>query len=178
MVNKIRGILQVAAVKAPGYGDRRKAILGDIAILTGANPIFKDRGIDLENVKITDLGRAKKVRISSEETVIVSGAGKKEEIDARVAQIRLEIENTESDYDREKLQERLAKLAAVLLKSMSERATETEMKERKDLLVDAKALRPPPWWTVSIAGGGVALLRAEKPSPNSMALKGTTKRRA
>ncbi|HMP80170.1 MAG TPA: chaperonin GroEL, partial [Pirellulaceae bacterium] len=135
VVNKIRGILQVAAVKAPGYGDRRKAILGDIAILTGANPIFKDRGIDLENVKITDLGRAKKVRISSEETVIVSGAGKKEEIDARVAQIRLEIENTESDYDREKLQERLAKLAGGVAQINVGAATETEMKERKDLLV-------------------------------------------
>ena len=111
VVNKMRGILQVAAVKAPGYGDRRKAILGDIAVLTKAQPIFKDLGIDLESVKLSDLGRAKKVRITSEETTIVDGAGSKDEIEGRAQQIRDEIGRTDSEYDREKLQERLAKLA-------------------------------------------------------------------
>ncbi|MEY4567773.1 MAG: 60 kDa chaperonin, partial [Planctomycetota bacterium] len=111
VVNKMRGILNVCAVKAPGYGDRRKAILGDIAVLTGAQPIFKDLGIDLESVKLSDLGRAKKIKITSEETLIVGGAGKKDAVEARVVQIRSEIGITDSDYDREKLQERLAKLA-------------------------------------------------------------------
>ncbi|MEX2173320.1 MAG: molecular chaperone GroEL, partial [Pirellulaceae bacterium] len=111
VVNKMRGILQVCAVKAPGYGDRRKAIMGDIATLTKAQPIFKDLGIELESVKLSDLGRAKKVKISSEETLIIGGAGSKEEIAGRAQQIRDEIGRTDSEYDREKLQERLAKLA-------------------------------------------------------------------
>src|SRR5688500_10782468 len=111
VVNKLRGILQVCAIKAPGYGDRRKAMLGDIAVLTAATPIFKDLGIDLESVKLSDLGRAKKVKITSEDTIMVGGAGKKVDIDGRADQIRREIEDTDSEYDREKLQERLAKLA-------------------------------------------------------------------
>ena len=162
VVNKMRGILQVVAVKAPGYGDRRKAILGDIAVLTGANPIFKDRGIELESVQMTDLGRAKKIRITSEETVIINGSGKKEEIEARVAQIRREIENTDSDYDREKLQERLAKLAGGVAQINVGAATETEMKERKDLLEDAKSATAAALAEGIVAGGGVALIRAEK----------------
>ena len=137
VVNKMRGILSVAAVKAPGYGDRRKAILGDIATLTNANAIFKDLGIDLESVKLTDLGRAKRIRITSEETVIIGGAGKKDKIEARVVQIRREIDNTDSDYDREKLQERLAKLAGGVAQINVGAATETEMKERKALIDDA-----------------------------------------
>ena len=111
VVNKLRGILNVAAVKAPGYGDRRKAILGDIAVLTGGQAIFKDLGIDLEGVQLADLGRAKKVKITSDDTVIVGGKGKKADIEGRAEQIRREIEVTDSDYDQEKLQERLAKLA-------------------------------------------------------------------
>lgn len=162
VVNKMRGILQVCAVKAPGYGDRRKAILGDIAILTGATPIFKDRGIDLESVQLSDLGRAKKVRITSEETIIIGGAGKKEDIENRVAQIRLEIENTDSDYDREKLQERLAKLAGGVAQINVGAATETEMKERKDLLEDAKSATAAALAEGIVPGGGVALIRAEK----------------
>ncbi|MEQ1906194.1 MAG: chaperonin GroEL [Pirellulaceae bacterium] len=162
VVNKMRGILQVAAVKAPGYGDRRKAILGDIAILTGATPILKDRGIELESVQLSDLGRAKKIRITSEETIMIGGAGKKEDIEARVAQIRREIENTDSDYDREKLQERLAKLAGGVAQINVGAATETEMKERKDLLEDAKSATAAALAEGIVAGGGVALIRAEK----------------
>ena len=111
VVNKMRGILNICAVKAPGYGDRRKAMLGDLATLTAATAIFKDLGIDLESVKLADLGKAKKVKITSEETILVGGAGKKEDIVGRADQIRNEIEVTDSEYDREKLQERLAKLA-------------------------------------------------------------------
>jgi chaperonin GroEL len=162
VVNKMRGILQVAAVKAPGYGDRRKAILGDIAILTGATPILKDRGIELESVQLSDLGRAKKIRITSEETIMIGGAGKKDDIEARVAQIRREIENTDSDYDREKLQERLAKLAGGVAQINVGAATETEMKERKDLLEDAKSATAAALAEGIVAGGGVALIRAEK----------------
>ncbi len=139
VINKMRGILSVCAVKAPGYGDRRKAMLGDIAALTAAKPIFKDLGIDLESVKLSDLGRAKKVIITSEETVIIGGAGKKADIEGRVTQIRREIEVTDSDYDREKLQERLAKLAGGVAQIHVGAATETEMKERKALMDDAKA---------------------------------------
>ena len=139
VVNKMRGILQVCAVKAPGYGDRRKAMLGDLAVLTGGTAIFKDLGISLDAVKLTDLGRAKKFRITSEETTVVGGAGKKEEIDGRAEQIRKEIENTDSEYDREKLQERLAKLAGGVAQINVGAATETEMKERKYLLEDAKS---------------------------------------
>ncbi|MDP1560603.1 MAG: chaperonin GroEL [Pirellulaceae bacterium] len=162
VVNKMRGILQVCAVKAPGYGDRRKAILGDLAALTGAQPIFKDRGIQLESVQLKDLGRIKSVRISSDETVIVEGAGKKADIEARVAQIRRELEITDSDYDREKLQERLAKLAGGVAQIKVGAVTETEMKERKDLLDDAKSATAAALKGGIVPGGGVALLRAEK----------------
>ncbi len=139
VVNKLRGILQVCAVKAPGYGDRRKAMLGDIAMLTGGTPIFKDLGIELDSVKLSDLGRAKKVTITTENTTIVGGGGKKDEIDGRAEQIRDEIDRTDSEYDREKLQERLAKLAGGVAQINCGAATETEMKERKSLLEDAKS---------------------------------------
>ena len=139
VVNKMRGILSACAVKAPGYGDRRKAILGDIAVLTGGKAVFKDLGIDLESVKMSDLGRAKKVRITSDATTIVGGGGKKADIEGRVGQIRREIDQTESDYDREKLQERLAKLAGGVAQINVGAATETEMKERKALIDDARS---------------------------------------
>jgi chaperonin GroEL len=161
VVNKLRGILQVCAVKAPGYGDRRKAILGDIAVLTGGQAIFKDLGIDLESVKVSDLGRAKRVRITSENTVIVGGAGKKEAIDGRVEQIKREIDNTDSDYDREKLQERLAKLAGGVAQIKVGAATETEMKERKALLDDARSATAAALEEGIVPGGGTALLRCE-----------------
>jgi len=162
VVNKMRGILQVCAVKAPGYGDRRKAIMGDIGVLTKATPIFKDLGIELESVKLTDLGRAKKVKITSEHTIIVGGAGKKEDIEGRAEQIRREIEGTDSEYDREKLQERLAKLAGGVAQISCGAATETEMKERKALLEDAKAATQAALESGIVPGGGVALLRCEK----------------
>ncbi len=162
VVNKMRGILQCCAVKAPGYGDRRKAMLGDVGVLTGATPIFKDLGVDLENIKLSDLGRAKKIRITSEETTIVSGAGKKEEIVGRADQIRKEIESTTSDYDREKLQERLAKLAGGVAQINCGAATETEMKERKALLEDAKAATQAALEEGVVPGGGVTLIRSEK----------------
>ena len=142
VVNKLRGILKVAAVKAPGYGDRRKAMLGDIAVLTGGKAIFKDLGIDLENIQLSDLGRAKKVTIDSENTTIVEGAGSPEEIKGRAEMIRREITTTDSEYDREKLQERLAKLAGGIAQINVGAATETEMKERKALVEDAPARHP------------------------------------
>ncbi len=162
VVNKMRGILQVCAVKAPGYGDRRKAMLGDLAVLTGGKAIFKDLGIQLEAVKLTDLGRAKKIHISAENTTVVQGAGKKEEIEGRVEQIRREIENTDSDYDREKLQERLAKLAGGVAQINCGAATESEMKERKYLLEDAKAATQAALEEGIVPGGGMALIRCEK----------------
>jgi len=161
VVNKMRGILQVAAVKAPGYGDRRKAILGDIATLCGGQPIFKDLGIDLESIKLSDLGRVKKVRITSEATTMVGGAGKKDAISARVELIRREISNTDSDYDKEKLQERLAKLAGGVAVISVGAATETEMKERKALLDDARAATQAALEEGIVPGGGVALLRCK-----------------
>ena len=162
VVNKMRGILQVCAVKAPGYGDRRKAIMGDLGALTGGQVIFKDLGIDLEGVQLKDLGRVKKVRITSEETVFIGARGKSEAIESRVAQIRREIESTDSDYDREKLQERLAKLAGGVAQINVGAVTETEMKERKDLLEDAKSATAAALAEGIVAGGGIALLRAEK----------------
>ena len=162
VVNKLRGILNVAAVKAPGYGDRRKAILGDIAVLTGGQAIFKDLGIDLEGVKLSDLGRAKKVKITSEDTVMVGGGGKRADIDGRAEQIRREIDVTDSEYDREKLQERLAKLAGGVAQINVGAATETEMKERKALFEDAKAATSAALEEGIVPGGGVALLRSEK----------------
>ena len=162
VVNKMRGILNVAAVKAPGYGDRRKAMLGDIATLTGGTAIFKDLGIELESVKTSNLGRVKKVKLTSSDTVIVGGAGKKADIEGRAAQIRSEIESTESEYDREKLQERLAKLAGGVAQINCGAVTETEMKERKDLLVDAKSATQAALQEGIVPGGGIALLRAGK----------------
>src|SRR5882757_8534646 len=131
VVNKMRGILNVCAVKAPGYGDRRKAMLGDIATLTGATAVFKDLGIKLDGIKLSDLGKAKKVTISSDNTTIISGGGDKSGITGRAEQIRKEIETTDSDYDREKLQERLAKLAGGVAQIKVGAATESELKERK-----------------------------------------------
>jgi len=162
VVNKMRGILQCCAVKAPGYGDRRKAMLGDIAILTGATAIFKDLGIDLESVKLSDLGQAKKIKLTSEDTTIIGGAGKKGEIDGRAEQIRQEIDKTDSDYDREKLQERLAKLAGGVAQINCGAATETEMKERKALLEDAKSATQAALEEGIVPGGGVSLIRSAK----------------
>ncbi|HEV7283069.1 MAG TPA: chaperonin GroEL [Pirellulaceae bacterium] len=162
VVNKMRGILQVCAVKAPGYGDRRKAMLGDLAVLTGGQAIFKDLGIELEGVKLADLGRAKKIRITSDETVLVEGAGAKDAIQGRADQIRREIDRTDSEYDREKLQERLAKLAGGVAQIHCGAATETEMKERKYLLEDARAATAAALEEGIVPGGGVALIRAEK----------------
>ena len=162
VVNKLRGILNVVAVKAPGYGDRRKAMLGDIATLTGANAIFKDLGVTLESVKLSDLGTAKKVTVTAEDTTIIDGGGKKAAIDGRADQIRKEIETTTSDYDREKLQERLAKLAGGVAQINVGAVTETEMKERKALMEDAQAATKAALEEGIVPGGGVALLRSEK----------------
>ncbi len=158
VVNKLRGILKVAAVKAPGYGDRRKAMLDDIAVLTGGKAIFKDLGIKLETVELRDLGVAKKIMIDAENTTVVQGAGKKAAIEGRAEQIRREIEATDSDYDREKLQERLAKLAGGVAQINVGAATETEMKERKDLIDDALAATQAAFEEGIVPGGGVALL--------------------
>jgi chaperonin GroEL len=162
VVNKLRGGLKVAAVKAPGFGDRRKAMLEDIAILTGGTAISEDLGIKLENVTLQMLGRAKKVVIDKENTTIIDGAGKKKEIDARVAQIKAQIEETTSDYDREKLQERLAKLAGGVAVIRVGGATEVEVKERKDRVDDAMHATRAAVEEGILPGGGVALLRALK----------------
>ncbi len=159
VVNKLRGILKVAAVKAPGYGDRRKAMLEDIAVLTGGKAIFKDLGVKLESVEMQDLGVAKKVIIDAENTTVVQGAGSKSAIEGRTEQIRREIEQTDSDYDREKLQERLAKLAGGVAQIKVGAATETAMKERKDLIDDALAATRAAIEEGIVPGGGVALLR-------------------
>jgi chaperonin GroEL len=160
VVNKLRGGLKVAAVKAPGFGDRRKAMLEDIAILTAGSMVSADLGIKLENVTINMLGRAKKVMIDKENTTIVSGAGKKNEIQARIAQIKAQIEDTTSDYDREKLQERLAKLAGGVAVIRVGGATEVEVKERKDRVDDAMHATRAAVEEGILPGGGVALLRA------------------
>jgi chaperonin GroEL len=162
VVNKMRGIVNVCAVKAPGYGDRRKAMLGDLATLTGATAIFKDLGIKLDAVQLSDLGKCRKVIIKSDNTTMVGGGGKKEDIQGRAQQIRNEIESTDSDYDREKLQERLAKLAGGVAQINCGAATETEMKERKALLEDARAATQAALAEGIVPGGGVALLRSEK----------------
>jgi chaperonin GroEL len=162
VVNKLRGGLKVAAVKAPGFGDRRKAMLQDIAILTGGQAISEDLGIKLENVTLNMLGGAKKVMIDKENTTIVSGAGKKAEIQARIAQIKSQIEETTSDYDREKLQERLAKLAGGVAVIRVGGATEIEVKERKDRVDDAMHATRAAVEEGILPGGGVALLRAGK----------------
>ncbi len=160
VVNKLRGGLKVAAVKAPGFGDRRKAMLEDIAILTGGQAISEDLGIKLENVTLAMLGRAKKVMIEKENTTIVNGAGKKSDIEARVAQMKAQIEETTSDYDREKLQERLAKLAGGVAVIRVGGATEIEVKERKDRVDDAMHATRAAVEEGILPGGGVALLRA------------------
>ncbi|MDY0884578.1 chaperonin GroEL [Dongia soli] len=162
VVNKLRGGLKVAAVKAPGFGDRRKAMLEDIAILSGGQMISEDIGIKLENVTIEMLGRAKKIVIDKESTTIVDGAGKKKEIDGRCAQIRAQIEETTSDYDREKLQERLAKLAGGVAVIRVGGATEIEVKERKDRVDDALHATRAAVEEGVLPGGGVPLLRASK----------------
>ncbi len=162
VVNKLRGIVECCAVKAPGYGDRRKAMLEDIAILTGGKAIFKDLGIQLENVKLTDLGQAKKVRVDAENTTIIEGAGKREAIEGRCQQIRQEIEKTDSEYDREKLQERLAKLSGGVAVIKVGAATETEMKERKALYEDALAATRAAIAEGIVPGGGVALVHAAR----------------
>ncbi len=160
VVNKLRGGLKVAAVKAPGFGDRRKAMLEDIAILTAGQVVSEDLGIKLENVTLDMLGRAKKVRIGKDDTTIVDGAGKKSDIKARCNQIRLQIEETTSDYDREKLQERLAKLAGGVAVIHVGGATEVEVKERKDRVEDAMNATRAAVEEGIVPGGGVALLRA------------------
>jgi chaperonin GroEL len=162
VVNKLRGGLKVAAVKAPGFGDRRKAMLEDIAILTGGQVISEDLGIKLENVTLQMLGRAKKVAITKENTTIVDGAGQKSEIEGRVAQIKAQIEETTSDYDREKLQERLAKLAGGVAVIRVGGATEVEVKERKDRVDDALNATRAAVEEGIVPGGGTALLRAKK----------------
>ncbi len=160
VVNRLRGLLHVCAVKAPGFGDRRKAMLGDIATLTGAKMISEDLGIKLENVTLADLGNAKKIVITKEDTTIIEGAGKKGEIKARIEQIRNQIEKTTSDYDREKLQERLAKLTGGVAVIRVGGPTEIEVKERKDLVDDAFHATKAAAEEGVIPGGGVAFLRA------------------
>jgi chaperonin GroEL len=160
VVNKLRGTLQVAAVKAPGYGDRRKAMLEDIAILTGGKAITEDLGIKLENLKLDDLGKAKKITIDKDNTTIVEGAGTAKQIEGRVKQIRTQIDETTSDYDREKLQERLAKLVGGVAVIKVGAATETEMKEKKARVEDAMHATKAAVEEGIVPGGGVALLRA------------------
>jgi chaperonin GroEL len=162
VVNKLRGTLQVAAVKAPGYGDRRKAMLEDVAILTSGRAVTEDLGIKLESIKMDDLGQAKKVTIDKDTTTIIEGAGKAAEIEGRVKQLRAQIEDTKSDYDREKLQERLAKLVGGVAIIKVGAATETEMKEKKARVEDAMHATKAAVEEGVVAGGGVALLRAAK----------------
>jgi chaperonin GroEL len=162
VVNKLRGTLNIAAVKAPGFGDRRKAMLEDIAILTGGKVISEDLGIKLENVKLEDLGRAKKVTIDKDNTTIVEGAGKQADIEARVKTLRAQIEETTSDYDREKMQERLAKLVGGVAVIKVGAATETEMKEKKARVEDAMHATRAAVEEGIVPGGGVALVRAGK----------------
>jgi chaperonin GroEL len=169
VVNKLRGGLKIAAVKAPGFGDRRKAMLEDIAILTGGEVISEDLGIKLESVTLAQLGRAKTVRIEKENTTIVDGAGEKDQITGRCEQIKAQIEETTSDYDREKLQERLAKLAGGVAVIRVGGSTEVEVKERKDRVDDALHATRAAVQEGIVPGGGVALLRA---STNLGGLKG------
>ena len=161
VVNKLRGGLKVAAVKAPGFGDRRKAMLEDVAVLTGGTLIAEDLGIKLENVTLQMLGRAKRVRIEKENTTVIDGAGKKSEIEGRIAQIKAQVEETTSDYDKEKLQERLAKLAGGVAIIRVGGSTEVEVKEKKDRVEDAMNATKAAVEEGIVAGGGVALLRAK-----------------
>jgi len=160
VVNQLRGTLKVAAVKAPGYGDRRKAILEDIAVLTGGKAITEDLGLRLENVTIEDLGQAKKITVDKDSTVIIEGAGTAESIAGRVKQLRAQVEDTTSDYDREKLQERLAKLVGGVAIIKVGAATETELKEKKARVEDAMHATKAAVEEGIVPGGGVALLRA------------------
>jgi len=162
VVNKLRGTLQIAAVKAPGFGDRRKAMLEDIAVLTGGKCITEDLGIKLENISLDDLGKAKRITVDKENTTIVEGSGKQSDIAGRVSQIRRQIEETTSDYDREKLQERLAKLAGGVAVINVGAATETEMKEKKARVEDALHATRAAVEEGIVPGGGVALIRAQK----------------
>jgi chaperonin GroEL len=162
VVNKLRGVLKVAAVKAPGFGDRRKAMLGDIAVLTGGKVLSEDIGVKLENVQLQDLGSAKRVTVDKENTVIVEGAGKKSEIEGRCNQIRRQIEDSTSDYDREKLEERLARLAGAVAVINVGAATEVEMKEKKARVEDALHATRAAVEEGVVAGGGVTLLTAMK----------------
>ncbi|MEN8208741.1 MAG: chaperonin GroEL [Candidatus Fermentibacteria bacterium] len=162
VVNKMRGMLQVAAVKAPGYGDRRKAMLGDIAILTGGRAITEDLGIKLENITLDDLGSAASVRIDKDNTIVIDGAGETADIQGRIGQIRKQIEDTTSDYDKEKLQERLAKLAGGVARINVGAATETEMKEKKARVEDALHATRAAAEEGIVPGGGTALIRCEK----------------
>jgi chaperonin GroEL len=171
----LRGTLQVCAVKAPGFGDRRKAMLEDIAVLTGGKLISEDLGIKLENIKIEDMGKAKRVTVDKENTTIVEGAGKNADIQGRVAQIRRQIEETTSDYDREKLQERLAKLAGGVAVINVGAATETEMKEKKARVEDALHATRAAVEEGIVAGGGVALIRAQKALDNIRGLESDEK---
>jgi chaperonin GroEL len=159
VVNKLKGVLEVAAVKAPGYGDRRKAMLQDIAVLTGAEAIFKDLGIELSNISLSQLGQAKKVTIDNDSTIIVEGAGTQDAINGRIKQIRDEIEITTSDYDREKLQERLAKLTGGVAQINVGAATEAEMKEKKARIEDALHATRAAIEEGIVPGGGVTLVR-------------------
>src|SRR6195256_4442088 len=175
VVNKLRGTLQVAAVKAPGFGDRRKAMLEDLAVLTGGQCITEDLGIKLENVKLEELGRAKRVTIDKENTTVVEGSGKQSDIHGRVGQIRRQIEETTSDYDREKLQERLAKLAGGVAVINVGAATETEMKEKKARVEDALHATRAAVEEGIVPGGGVAFLRTQKALDNIKGLEGDEK---
>jgi chaperonin GroEL len=174
VVNKLRGTLQVAAVKAPGFGDRRKAMLEDIAILSGGRAITEDLGIKLENIKLEDLGKAKKITIDKDNTTIVEGGGSQSAIEGRVKQIRTQIEDTTSDYDREKLQERLAKLVGGVAVIKVGAATETEMKEKKARVEDAMHATKAAVEEGIVPGGGVALLRCSK-AIDSLKLEGDQK---
>jgi chaperonin GroEL len=160
VVNKLRGVLNICAVKAPGFGDRRKAMMGDLAVVTGGKFISEDLGLKLENVELEDLGRAKRIVVDKDNTLIVEGGGKKRDIESRAEQIRKQIETTTSDYDREKLQERLAKITGGVAVIKAGAATETEMKERKDLIDDALHATKAAAEEGIVPGGGVAFLRA------------------
>jgi chaperonin GroEL len=172
VVNKLRGILNIAAVKAPGYGDRRRAMLEDIAILTGGKAIMKDLGIELDKVELEHLGTAKKVTIDNDNTTIIEGAGETRDIQGRIEAIRREIEGTTSDYDREKLQERLAKLAGGVAQVNVGAATETEMKEKKARIEDALQATRAAVEEGVVAGGGVAMIRATRACNGNLKLEG------
>src|SRR5436309_166738 len=175
VVNKLRGTLQAAAVKAPGFGDRRKAMLDDIATLTGGKAITEDLGLKLENIKMEDLGKAKKITIDKDNTTIIDGAGSSAAIEGRVKQLRAQVEDTTSDYDREKLQERLAKLVGGVAVIKVGAATETEMKEKKASVEDAMHATKAAVEEGIVPGGGVALLRAQKALDNIKGLEGDEK---